>query len=63
MAEVISLIWAENEAEYLCKHDWTGQIALMRQEKLEFRRGDRIASTDCLAVPSSNIRHTGQSSL
>jgi len=39
MASVVMLIWAENEAEYLCKHDWTGQISLMRHEKLDFRRG------------------------
>jgi hypothetical protein len=38
MAAVVSMIWAENEAEYLCKQDWTGQISLMRQEKLDFRR-------------------------
>jgi hypothetical protein len=38
MAEVVVLIWAENEAEYLCRHDWTGQISLIRHEKLDFRR-------------------------
>ena len=39
MAAVVELIWAENEAEYLCRHDWTGQISLIRQEKFDFRRG------------------------
>jgi hypothetical protein len=42
MAEVVVLIWAENEAEYLCRHDWTGQISLIRHEKLDFWR-ERMA--------------------
>jgi hypothetical protein len=42
MAEVVVLIWAENEAEYLCRHDWTGQISLIRHEKLDFGR-ERMA--------------------
>jgi sucrose-6-phosphate hydrolase SacC (GH32 family) len=38
MAGVVGVIWAENEAKYLCRHGWTGQITLMRQEKLDFGR-------------------------
>jgi hypothetical protein len=38
MAEVVKVIWAENEAEDLCRHDWTGQISLIGQKKLDFRR-------------------------
>jgi hypothetical protein len=38
MAAVVNMIWAENEAEYLCRQDWTGQISLIRHEKLDFRR-------------------------
>jgi hypothetical protein len=38
MAEVVNVIWAENEAEYLCNDHWTGQISLIRQKKLDFRR-------------------------
>jgi hypothetical protein len=33
------LIWVENEAEYLFSQDWTGQISLIRHEKLDFGRG------------------------
>jgi hypothetical protein len=35
---VVKMIWTKNEAEYFCKQDWTGQISLMRHEKLDFRR-------------------------
>jgi pimeloyl-ACP methyl ester carboxylesterase len=38
------VIWDQNEAEYFCKQDWSGQISLMRHEKLDFRRSDRMAS-------------------
>jgi hypothetical protein len=38
MAEVVRMIWAKNEAEYFCKQDWTGQISLIRHDKLDFRR-------------------------
>jgi hypothetical protein len=38
MAAVVNMIWAENEAEYICGHDWTGQISLIRHDKLDFRR-------------------------
>jgi hypothetical protein len=38
MAEMVQVICAENEVEYFCKDDWTGQISLIRQEKLDFRR-------------------------
>ena len=44
MAGVIVLIWGEREAEYLCNHDWTGQITLICQEKLDFRRSDNLAA-------------------
>jgi hypothetical protein len=37
-AEVVNVIWAEKEAEYLCNDHWTGQISLIRQKKLDFRR-------------------------
>jgi len=40
MATVVNMICAKNEAEYFCKQDWTGQISLIRQEKLDFRRSD-----------------------
>jgi len=39
MGGVVDLIWVKNEAEYLRRHDWTGQISLIRHEKLDFRRG------------------------
>ena len=39
MAAVVEVIWAENEVEYFCRRDWTGQISLIRHEKLDFRRG------------------------
>jgi hypothetical protein len=39
MAAVVNVSWAKNEAEYLCRNDWTGQISLIRQEKSGFRRG------------------------
>jgi hypothetical protein len=38
MTSVVNMIWAKNEAEYLCIDDWTGQISLIRQDKLDFRR-------------------------
>ena len=38
MAEVVNVIWAENEPEYFCNDHWTGQISLIRQKKLDFRR-------------------------
>jgi hypothetical protein len=33
MAEVVNVIWAEKEAEYLCNDHWTGQISLIRHDK------------------------------
>jgi hypothetical protein len=30
---IVSLIWGEHEAEFLCKQNWTGQIALIRHDK------------------------------
>ena len=50
MASVVELIWAKSEVEDLCRHDWTGQISLIRQGKFGFRRGAMTR----LAVPSSN---------
>jgi hypothetical protein len=38
MAEGVGLIWGEREAEYLCGRDWTGQITLIRHDKLHFWR-------------------------
>jgi hypothetical protein len=38
MTAVVMLIWSETEVEYLCNDDWTGQISLIRQGKLDFRR-------------------------
>jgi len=38
MAEVIVLIWGKRETEYLCNHDWTGQISLICHDKLDFAR-------------------------
>jgi hypothetical protein len=32
------LIWGEHEAEFLCKQNWTGQIALIRHDKKSCRR-------------------------
>jgi hypothetical protein len=32
------LIWANGEAEYFCKWDWTGQIRLTRLNKFRFAR-------------------------
>ena len=40
MATVVNMICAKNEVEYFCKRDWTGQISLIRHEKLDFRRSD-----------------------
>jgi hypothetical protein len=44
MAIVVNMICAKNEAEYFCKQDWTGQISLIRHEKLDFRRSDNLAA-------------------
>jgi hypothetical protein len=38
MAEMVQVICPENEVEYFCKDDWTGQISLIRYAKLDFRR-------------------------
>jgi hypothetical protein len=38
MTSVVNMICAKNEAKYLCIDDWTGQISLIRQDKLDFRR-------------------------
>jgi hypothetical protein len=38
MAAVVGLIWAKREAEYFCGQHWTGQISLIRHDKLGFRR-------------------------
>jgi hypothetical protein len=42
MTGVVKMIWAKNEAEYFCNEDWTGQISLIRHEKLDFTRMARI---------------------
>jgi hypothetical protein len=43
---VVSSIWGKREAEFLCKQNWTGQIALIRHDKLFFlARIDTAAST------------------
>jgi hypothetical protein len=34
MAGVVRVIWVRGEAEYFCKADWTGQISLIRLDKL-----------------------------
>jgi len=51
MTEVIVLIWGEREAEYLCNQDWTGQISLICQDKLDFARTS-IQSLQRLALRS-----------
>jgi hypothetical protein len=38
MTSVVNMICAKNEAKYLYIDDWTGQISLIRQDKLDFRR-------------------------
>jgi hypothetical protein len=38
MAGVLEVIWANREAEYFCKWDWTTQITLIRLKKLVFWR-------------------------
>jgi hypothetical protein len=38
MANDIDLIWVSGEAEYFLKSDWTGQISLIRLNKLSFSR-------------------------
>jgi hypothetical protein len=38
MTEMVQVICPENEVEYFCRQDWTGQISLIRQEKLDFTR-------------------------
>jgi hypothetical protein len=50
------MIWAENEAEYLCKQDWTGQISLIRHEKLDFRRDARRSTTYALSMSATTNR-------
>ena len=61
IAEVVGLIWAENEAEYLCRHDWTGQISLIRQEKFDFRRGAIEPLRPAVLRSHRAVRHSGQS--
>ena len=38
MTQDMGVICAKNEAEYICKQDWTGQISLIRHAKSDFRR-------------------------
>jgi hypothetical protein len=35
-AKDVDVIWVIDEAEYFCKWDWTGRIALIRFKKLGF---------------------------
>jgi hypothetical protein len=37
-ARVLNLIWANGEAEYFLKGDWTRQISLIRLDKFDFAR-------------------------
>ena len=38
MGVVLSLIWGDDEAEYFCGRDWTGQITLKALQKIDFTR-------------------------
>jgi hypothetical protein len=55
MAAIVNMICAKNEAEYFCKQDWTGQISLMRHEKLDFRR----IATPLKRIPDRQSRAVG----
>src|ERR1700736_4129545 len=44
MAAAIGLIWVKREMDSFCEQDWTGQIALIRFDKLPDRRSpQRVA--------------------
>ena len=58
MTAVVNMICAKNEAEYLCNDDWTGQISLIRHEKLDFRRSAGIASTSGFDPSAHRRPHT-----
>jgi hypothetical protein len=46
MAADIGLIWAKREMDSFCEQDWTGQIVLIRFDKLPDRRNpQRVART------------------
>src|SRR6202048_1430222 len=52
MARLLNLIWVRREREYFCKGDWTGQITLIRFNKLSPVRERWIASQRRLTGPS-----------
>jgi hypothetical protein len=57
MAVSVQVICPENEVEYFCKDEWTGQISLIRQEKLDFRRKAMNSGSPVL---SGQTRHPDQ---
>jgi hypothetical protein len=54
MAGVVILIWGEDEAEFFCNREWTGQIALIRHDK----SGCRRASMELLQRRALRSRRT-----
>jgi hypothetical protein len=42
MALDIDVIWVRRETEYFCKHDWTGQIRLIRFDNFAFWRSPSV---------------------
>jgi hypothetical protein len=43
---MMRLIWGFNQAEYFSRKDWTTQISLRRQEKLDFWRSGILRSDE-----------------
>jgi hypothetical protein len=38
----VEVIWVKSERDYFCGRGWTGQITLMRHDKLDFWRSDSV---------------------
>jgi hypothetical protein len=50
------LIWDNGEAKYFCDNNWTGQISLIRHDKLVSARISEAASMTCIARSPSVSR-------
>jgi hypothetical protein len=51
----IDVIWGKREAEYFCKWDWTGQITLIRFNKLGFPRHRSGSMAREQAAPDADL--------
>jgi len=57
MAELVRVIWVSREAEYFCARDWTGQIKLKLQGKIDLDP-IRAVNDGCALLRAKVGRHS-----